>query len=109
MHKKERPLSPQIDKLRQQIDSIDDGIARLLNDRARQVLAIGDVKRDADLPIYAPDRERAILERLVRNNHGPLSNEAIRRLFERVIDESRSLERIYRDGRGSQPKQERGS
>jgi chorismate mutase len=109
MPKKERPLSPQIVKLRQQIDSIDDGIALLLNDRARQVLAIGDVKRDADLPIYAPDRERAILERLARDNRGPLSNEAIRRLFERVIDESRSLERIYREGSGSQPKQERGS
>ena len=109
MPKKERPLSPQIAKLRQQIDSIDDGIALLLNDRARQVLAIGDVKRDAELPIYSPDRERAILERLARNNRGPLSNEAIRRLFERVIDESRSLERIYRDGAGPKPEQEGGS
>jgi chorismate mutase-like protein len=81
------------DSLRKQIDSIDDRILALLNERARAVVELGRIKRAAGLKLYDPDREQSIFGRLTQSNSGPLPEEAVRRLFERVIDESRRLER----------------
>lgn len=79
---------------RRRIDAIDDELMRLLNDRARCALEIGALKKRLGLPVYSAEREMEILARVSGKNRGPLEKEAIRRLFERIIDESRRLERI---------------
>lgn len=83
-----------MERLRQNIDAVDEVLVKLLNQRARWALEIGEVKKRANLPIYQPDREARVLEHVLGSNRGPLGPEAVRRLFERVIDESRRLERI---------------
>ena len=66
----------------------------LLNERSRCALEIGKLKQAANLPLYQPDREkRSARERASSANPGPLTDAAIRRLFERIIDEARSAER----------------
>jgi chorismate mutase len=52
------------------------------------------VKRHADLPIYEPKREEQVFANITGSNHGPLSQEAVRRIFERIIDEMRSIQRV---------------
>jgi chorismate mutase len=81
-------------RLRENIDQVDSVLVKLLNQRAQWALEIGEVKKEADLPIYQPDREKAVLARVQELNRGPLGQAAVQRLFERIIDESRRLERI---------------
>jgi chorismate mutase len=82
-----------IDDLRRKIDEIDHKLVELLNERSRCALEIGRLKRISALPLYQPEREREILEGVERANRGPLPDVAIRRLFERILDEARSVER----------------
>jgi chorismate mutase len=79
---------------RNRIDEIDRQLAELLSERSRCVIEIGKIKRQQQLPVYDPEREKEIFERITRNNRGPLENDALRRLFERILDESRRVERI---------------
>lgn len=79
---------------RQRIDQIDTQLMGLLNSRSACAVEIGRVKRALGLPIYSPEREAEILERVMRENPGPLDALAVRRVFERIIDESRRLERL---------------
>jgi chorismate mutase len=88
-------------RLRENIDQVDSVLVKLLNQRAQWALEIGEVKRGADLPIYQPDREKAVLARVQELNRGPLGQAAVQRLFERIIDESRRLERIGGQSDGS--------
>ena len=83
-----------IDDLRQRIDEIDERLVELLNARAGCALEIGRLKEELGLAIYQPDRERQVLAHVRQVNPGPLDDEAIARLFERIIDEARRLERI---------------
>ncbi len=83
-----------IDEIRKEIDSLDDVLLKIFNQRAILALKIGEIKKDSALPVYDPEREKRIFQRMKKENPGPLDNEAIVRLFERVIDESRRLERI---------------
>lgn len=85
---------PSIDALRERIDSIDAELVRLLSARAECALAIGRAKRVAGMELYQPGREADVLAHVQAINPGPLDNDAIRRLFERVIDEARRLERL---------------
>lgn len=78
---------------RKRIDEIDDQLVKLLNDRARCAVEIGHLKKKAGQPAWQPDRELEILRHVESANGGPLDNAAVRRLFERIIDEARSLER----------------
>jgi chorismate mutase-like protein len=78
---------------RRRIDEIDRKLVELLNERSRCALEIGKIKQAEHLPLYQPDREREVLENAEQANAGPLSDAAIRRLFERIIDEARSAER----------------
>ncbi len=87
-------------RLRENIDQVDSVLVKLLNQRAQWALEIGEVKKGADLPIYQPDREKAVLARVQELNRGPLGQAAVQRLFERIIDESRRLERIGGEGEG---------
>jgi chorismate mutase len=66
----------------------------MLNARAACALEIGRLKRAAGVPVYQPDREAQVLMNVQRFNNGPLDQAAMRRLFERIIDEARHLERI---------------
>jgi chorismate mutase len=85
---------------RRRIDEIDRKLVELLNERSQCALEIGKIKQAEHLPLYQPDREREVLENAEKVNPGPLSDAAIRRLFERIIDEARSAEReaMYSDG-----------
>ncbi|MFN8093811.1 MAG: chorismate mutase [Vicinamibacteria bacterium] len=67
---------------------------KLLNARSACAVEIGRIKRRIGMALYQPDREKWILDRVARNNPGPLDSGALRRVFERVIDESRRLERL---------------
>lgn len=87
-----------IDDLRREIDRLDHELLRIFNERAALALRIGEIKKDRNLPVYDPEREKRIFTRMNNENPGPLENEAIIRLFERVIDESRRLERIRTKG-----------
>jgi chorismate mutase len=78
---------------RRQIDEIDRKLVELLNQRSRCALEIGKLKQSANLPLYQPDREQEVLHNAEAANSGPLTDAAIRRLFERIIDEARSIER----------------
>jgi chorismate mutase len=89
-----------LDPFRAEIDRIDDQIVRLLNERAEQVVYLAGIKAELGLPVYFPEREDEVLALVQASNRGPLSDEAIRRLFERIIDESRRLERAGGDKLG---------
>ena len=84
----------EIDEIRKRIDLLDDELLRIFNERARLALAIGEIKKLLGLPVYDPAREKRIFLRMKEANPGPLDGGAIVRLFERVVDESRRLERI---------------
>lgn len=85
---------PTLDDLRRDIDRIDEVLVRLLNERARVACEVGHLKKIEGVDVYQPDREKQVLEH-VRGVavEGPLGPEAIGRLFERIIDEARRLER----------------
>jgi chorismate mutase len=87
-----------IDEIRQNIDRLDSELLRIFNERAQLALAIGEIKKGLNLPVYDPAREKRIFERMTAQNPGPLDDQAIVRLFERVVDESRRLERIMTSG-----------
>jgi chorismate mutase len=90
----EEPLVSALDELRKRIDGLDDALVRLLNARAACALEIGRVKKELGLPIYQPAREADVLGHVQDINPGPLDDGAVKRLFERIIDEARRLERI---------------
>ena len=85
-----------LDKLadcRRNIDRIDLQLLALLNERARVAEIIGAVKREQSMPVYGPKREDQVYKNILDNNHGPLPADAVRRIFERVIDEMRNLQK----------------
>ena len=77
---------------RKRIDGIDEKLVELLNQRARAAAAIGKLKRAASEPVYQPQRENEVLERVQKLNAGPLSNQQLRRLFKCIVDEARKIE-----------------
>jgi chorismate mutase/prephenate dehydratase len=79
-------------ELRGSIDSIDDRIMGLLNERARLVMQVGRLKQSQSRDFHVPNREREIYERLSSNNPGPFPNEAIRSVFREIISASLALE-----------------
>jgi chorismate mutase-like protein len=90
-----------LDDFRHDIDRVDEVIVRLLNERARVACEIGRLKKAEGVAVYQPDREKQVIEH-VRSIavEGPLGPEAIARLFERIIDDARRLERrvVHGDG-----------
>ena len=85
---------PTLDELRDDIDRVDEVLVRLLNERARVACEIGRIKKEKGIEVYQPEREKQVLAH-VRSVacEGPLGPDAIARLYERIIDEARSLER----------------
>lgn len=82
-----------IDEWRIKIDEVDKKLVGLLNERARYADEIGKIKERLGLEAYSPRREEEVLVNVLAANKGPLTDTALRRLFERIIDESRKLER----------------
>lgn len=83
-----------IDDWRKRIDEVDAQLVTLLNERSKYAVEIGRIKQQREMEIYSPAREAQVIENVTRSNAGPLDDDAIRRLFERIIDEARRLERI---------------
>jgi len=87
---------------RDRINAIDRRLLALLNERTRIVEQIGRIKQECKMPIYEPKREEEVLGNIAKHNEGPMSPEAARRIFERIIDEMRTLQRLQmeatRDG-----------
>jgi chorismate mutase len=83
----------ELSRLRDAIDRVDEVIVRLLNQRAKYAVQIGEIKPILGMAIYAPEREKQVLLHVERTSDGPLDPTTIRRLFERIIDESRRVER----------------
>jgi chorismate mutase-like protein len=83
-----------LSECRKQIDDVDRRILSLLNERTRIVEEIGRIKREVRLPIYEPKREDEVFMNVTGNNPGPLTGEAVRRIFERIIDEMRVVQRV---------------
>jgi len=81
-----------IEELRSAIDSIDDRIVDLLNERSRVVLEVGQLKSGNNLQFHVPGRERQIYERLLNNNPGPFPNDALRSIYREVISACLALE-----------------
>jgi len=83
---------------RDEIDALDLRLLELLNERTRVVEKIGQVKESMHLPVYEPKREDAVFTNVTSHNPGPLTPEALKRIFERIIDEMRSLQKMQRQG-----------
>lgn len=83
----------ELKRLREAIDRVDDVLVKLLNQRARYAVEIGEIKGMLALPVYSPEREKEVLRHVEEASAGPLEPVAVRRLFERIIDESRRVER----------------
>jgi chorismate mutase-like protein len=83
-----------LEEFRVLIDDVDRRIVALLNERTSVVQEIGRVKRQAQLPIYEPKREDQVFANITQSNRGPLTPEAVRRIFERIIDEMRTIQKL---------------
>jgi chorismate mutase-like protein len=79
---------------RRAIDDIDVRIVALLNERARAAEVIGQIKQACEMPVYEPRREDEVYRNVAENNHGPLPPDAVKRIFERVVDEMRTLQKM---------------
>ena len=84
--------APDLDALRSAIDAVDSEILSLVARRSGLVLQIADYKRGRDMPVYDPARERSVIDRLIGVAPENLDAQVIRRIFERIIDESRRIE-----------------
>ena len=82
-----------IEDWREKIDEVDTQILELINKRSKFSIKIGEIKTDKGIPIHSPEREKIIMKRMQQENPGPLSDDRVLRIFERIIDESRNLEK----------------
>ena len=89
-----------LDQFRVMIDNVDKRLVELLNERTRVVEEIGRVKREAQLPIYEPKREDQVFANITSSNQGPITAAGLRRIFERIIDEMRIVQRARMAAQG---------
>jgi chorismate mutase/prephenate dehydratase len=87
-----------IDRLRDKINELDHKLVKLLNERARVVVEIGTLKNKQDSPVYAPDREREVFERITQANDGPLPDKCLVAIWRELMSGSLQLERPLRIG-----------
>jgi len=95
-HEAQRQLAP----LRERIDTLDERIIKLLNERAGIVIEVGHIKRAAGeaVPIYAPDREHAVMQKIRQANVGPLPDACVQAIWRELMSGSFALERPLRIG-----------
>ena len=82
-----------IEDWRKQIDELDEKLVALLSERARAAVEIGKLKRNTSLPIYEPDRERTVFDNVQSVNPGPLPGRDLVRIYERIIDVMRNIQK----------------
>jgi chorismate mutase len=85
--------SDELEQYRSQIDVLDRRLLDLLNERTAIVERIGRVKQEHHLAVYEPKREDQVYANILAHNQGPLPPEAVKRIFERIIDEMRTVQR----------------
>lgn len=83
-----------IESWRKRIDELDVRLVELLNQRAQCAVEIGRLKRHTNLPVYEPDREKVILDNVCRINQGPLAGTDLKRVYERIIDVMRAIQKL---------------
>jgi len=88
----------EIDQHREEIDAIDRRLVELLNQRARSAHQIGMRKRELQLPVFDPEREKEIFKKLLLQNRGPLPNSSIQAIFRAIIEETRAYEEVSSSG-----------
>jgi chorismate mutase len=79
---------------RRKIDELDRKLVEILNERARAAQEIGKLKRNTNMPIYEPDREKIIFENVRKASNGPLPESELRQVFERIIDVMRNIQKV---------------
>jgi chorismate mutase-like protein len=82
-----------LSKCRDRIDELDRRLVDLLNERTSIVEEIGRIKKEAEMAIYEPSREGQVFENVTLHNRGPLSSDGLKRIFERIIDEMRRIQK----------------
>ena len=82
-----------LERCREQIDVLDRQIAALLNERAKVVEVIGSLKQQAQMRVYEPKREDDVYRNITSSNAGPLRADALKRIYERIMDEMRTLQK----------------
>ena len=92
-HPDRAAVDRRVAELRMRMDELDSRLVALLNERASCAKEIGQLKETVGLEVYQPDREEEVLKHVRSQNGGPLDADAMTRLFERIIDEARRLER----------------
>jgi|SRR5882672_121266 len=75
------------------IDELDRKLVALLSERARAAQEIGRLKRNTAMPVYEPDRERIVLSNVQEANRGPLPDRDLARIFERIMDVMRNIQK----------------
>lgn len=90
--------NPRLEELRNQIDTIDKQLIDLINERARQVVEVGQLKRETGIPIYAPHREAAVLKKVIGFNDGPIQDRTIEAVYRELMSGSFALEQPLRIG-----------
>lgn len=78
---------------RKKIDELDHRLVALLNERAHAAREIGKLKRNTNMPIYEPNREKIIFENVCKANQGPLPDGELRQVYERIIDVMRNIQK----------------
>jgi chorismate mutase len=81
-----------IEDWRARIDAIDKQLLELLSQRANYAIEVGKIKNQRNVQVFDPERERQVIQTILRENKGPLGEDALRRIFERVIEECRRVE-----------------
>jgi chorismate mutase len=76
------------------IDDVDRRLVQLLNERTRIVEEIGRIKSSANLPVYEPKREDEVFANVIAANPGPLPHDSLKRVFERIVDEMRVIQKL---------------
>src|ERR1700685_583553 len=82
-----------IEDWRKKIDDLDRRLVELLSERARAAVAIGKLKRNTSMPVYEPDRERIVFANVQEVNPGPLPGRDLVRIYERIIDVMRNIQK----------------
>jgi chorismate mutase len=82
-----------IEDWRRTIDELDRKLVELLSERARAAVAIGQLKRNTNLPVYEPDRERTVFANVQKANPGPLAGRDLVRIYERIMDVMRNIQK----------------
>ncbi|RPI75453.1 MAG: chorismate mutase [Ignavibacteriales bacterium] len=82
-----------LNDLRDEIDKLDKSIVQLLNKRTLYAVFIGKIKNELSIPTYSPEREKDISEKIKSYLEEPLTKSALQRIYERIIDESRAIQK----------------